>query len=39
MANGYSRPPGEALLNAMQAGTVSTNVFLRRLHNFCWDMN
>jgi hypothetical protein len=31
--------PGEALLNAMQAGTVSTNVFLRRLHNFCVDMN
>ncbi len=23
----------------MQAGTVSTNVFLRRLHNFCVDMN
>jgi len=31
--------PGEALLNAMKAGTVSTNVFLRRLHNFCVDMN
>ena len=31
--------PGEALLNAMHAGTVSTNVFLRRLHNFCVDMN
>jgi integrase len=31
--------PGEALLNAMQAGSVSTNVFLRRLHNFCVDMN
>ena len=31
--------PGEALLNALQAGTVSTNVFLRRLHNFCVDMN
>lgn len=30
---------GEALLRAMQAGTVSTNVFLRRLHNFCVDMN
>jgi len=30
---------GEALLNAMHAGTVSTNVFLRRLHNFCVDMN
>ena len=23
----------------LQAGTVSTNVFLRRLHNFCVDMN
>jgi integrase len=31
--------PGEALLNSMKAGTVSTNVFLRRLHNFCVDMN
>ncbi len=31
--------PGELLLKAMQAGTVSTNVFLRRLHNFCLDMN
>ena len=31
--------PGELLLNVMQAGTVSTNVYLRRLHNFCVDMN
>lgn len=31
--------PGELLLKAMQTGTVSTNVFLRRLHNFCVDMN
>ena len=31
--------PGEVLLKVMQAGTVSTNVFLRRLHNFCLDMN
>lgn len=31
--------PGEALLNSLKAGTVSTNVFLRRLHNFCVDMN
>ena len=31
--------PGEMLLQALQAGTVSTNVFLRRLHNFCVDMN
>jgi integrase len=30
--------PGELLLNVMQAGTVSTNVYLRRLHNFCVDM-
>ena len=30
---------GEALLHAMKTGTVSTNVFLRRLHNFCVDMN
>jgi integrase len=30
---------GEALLRAMQTGSVSTNVFLRRLHNFCVDMN
>lgn len=31
--------PGELLLKVMQTGTVSTNVFLRRLHNFCVDMN
>ena len=31
--------PGELLLQAMRSGTVSTNVFLRRLHNFCVDMN
>ena len=31
--------PGELLLKVMQTGTVSTNVFLRRLHNFCADMN
>jgi integrase len=31
--------PGELLLNVLQSGTVSTNVFLRRLHNFCVDMN
>ena len=30
---------GELLLKALQVGTVSTNVFLRRLHNFCVDMN
>jgi integrase len=30
---------GESLLKILQAGTVSTNVFLRRLHNFCVDMN
>ena len=31
--------PGELLLSVMQAGKVSTNVYLRRLHNFCVDMN
>ena len=31
--------PGELLLKVMQTGKVSTNVFLRRLHNFCVDMN
>ena len=31
--------PGELLLKVMQSGKVSTNVFLRRLHNFCVDMN
>ena len=31
--------PGELLLKVMQCGTVSTNVYLRRLHNFCVDMN
>jgi len=30
---------GELLLKALEVGTVSTNVFLRRLHNFCVDMN
>jgi hypothetical protein len=30
---------GELLLKVLQMGTVSTNVFLRRLHNFCVDMN
>jgi integrase len=31
--------PAELLLKVLQCGTVSTNVFLRRLHNFCVDMN
>ena len=30
---------GETLLKVLQMGTVSTNVYLRRLHNFCVDMN
>lgn len=30
---------GEMLLRVLQSGTVSTNVYLRRLHNFCVDMN
>ena len=29
----------ELLLKVLQCGTVSTNVYLRRLHNFCVDMN
>jgi integrase len=29
---------GELVLRVLQAGTVSTNVYLRRLHNFCLDM-
>jgi integrase len=31
--------PGDLLLRVLQTGTVSTNVYLRRLHNFCLDMN
>ncbi len=30
---------GELLLKVLQSGTVSTNVYLRRLHNFCVDMS
>ncbi|MBS0663420.1 MAG: hypothetical protein JSR48_09150 [Verrucomicrobia bacterium] len=30
---------GEMLLKAIQVGCVSTNIYLRRLHNFCVDMN
>lgn len=30
---------GEELLNVLRAGSVSTNTHLRRLHNFCVDMN
>jgi integrase len=29
----------EEFFRAMQAGTVSTNVYLRRIHNFALDMN
>lgn len=29
----------DLLLRALRTGTVSTNVFLRRLHNFCLDMS
>lgn len=29
----------ESILAGLRQGTVSTNVFLRRLHNFCVDMN
>ena len=31
--------PAEAILQALKSGSVSTNVFLRRLHNFCVAMN
>lgn len=31
--------PAEAILQALAAGSVSTNVFLRRLHNFSLGMN
>src|SRR5690606_9244484 len=30
---------GELLLKVLQLGTVSTNVYARRLHNFCVDMS
>jgi integrase len=30
---------GEHILGCLKAGTVSTNVHLRKLHNFCLDMN
>lgn len=29
----------EHFLRVLEKGTVSTNVYLRRLHNFCLDMN
>jgi integrase len=31
--------PGEIFLKVLRQGTVSTNIYLRRLHNFCLDMN
>jgi integrase len=30
---------GEHLMHVLQKGTVSTNVYLRRMHNFALDMN
>lgn len=30
---------GEHILSCLKMGTVSTNVHLRKLHNFCLDMN
>ena len=30
---------GESLLKMIQVGCVSTNIYLRRLHNFCCDMS
>lgn len=39
----WSRPivetQGEELLQVLRVGSVSTNTHLRRLHNFCVDMN
>ena len=29
----------DILLKVLREGTVSTNIYLRRLHNFCLDMN
>jgi len=29
----------ETLLRVLRQGTVSTNIYLRRMHNFCLDMN
>ena len=29
----------ESLLQALKSGTVSTNIHLRKLHNFCLSMN
>ena len=31
--------PGEHLLAVLRTGTVSTNAFLRKIHNFALDMN
>ncbi|WP_404420485.1 tyrosine-type recombinase/integrase [Nibricoccus sp. IMCC34717] len=31
--------PAEVLLKVMRDGKVSTNIHLRRMHNFCLDMN
>ncbi|MGA9451056.1 MAG: hypothetical protein WBW41_06890 [Verrucomicrobiia bacterium] len=39
MARIIIETPGELLFKVLQTGTVSTNVYLRRLHNFCVDMN
>ncbi|MDB6094041.1 MAG: Phage integrase family protein [Verrucomicrobia bacterium] len=30
---------GDLLLQVLRVGCVSTNIYLRRLHNFCLDMN
>ncbi len=30
---------GETLLKVLRNGTVSTNIYLRRIHNFCLDMD
>jgi hypothetical protein len=31
--------PAEQFLRVLEAGTVSTNIYLRRIHNFALDMN
>ena len=39
LAQKITETRAEEFLRAMQAGTVSTNVFLRRIHNFALDMS
>jgi len=39
LAKVITETQGELLLRAIATGCVSTNIYLRRLHNFCVDMN